>query len=74
MFARIGTWLKGIEWSRVCRTFVQVFGPVLVLFLYDFGADGQVVVRDYIFGNEGIIVVGTSALAILMNLPPRQSD
>lgn len=63
--------IKKIDWYRVGKTFVQVFGPVFILFLYDFGADGVVVVRDYIFGESGIIVVGTTALAILMNLPPK---
>lgn len=72
MGARIVTWLKAIEWGRIGRTFVQVFGPTVILFLLDFGADGVVVVRDYIFGDKGFIVVGTSFLALLMNLPKPQ--
>ena len=66
------TWLKAIDWRRVARTLIQVFGGVAVAFLLDWGADGVVVVRDYIFGNGGIIIAATSFIAVAMNLPPRQ--
>lgn len=62
-------WLKAIDWKRVVRTLVQVFGGVAIAFLLDWGADGVVVVRDYIFGQGGVIIAGTSFLAVLMNLP-----
>jgi hypothetical protein len=62
-------WLKSVDWIRVGRTALQVFGPVLILFLYDFGKDGVVNVRDYVFGDNGFIVIGTTALAVWMNRP-----
>ena len=64
-------WLKRIDWMRVLRTFVQVFGAVIIAFLLDWGADGTVVVRDYIFGQGGVIIAATTALALVMNLPAR---
>jgi hypothetical protein len=62
-----------MDWYRIKRTFVQVFGGTLaaiaIAFLLDYGADGQVVVRDYIFGQGGLIVLCTTALAAWMNRP-----
>lgn len=69
MFDTFVVWLKKIDWYRVKRTAIQVFGPVLVAFALDFGLDGHAVVRDYVFGNEGLIVIGTIALATAMNIP-----
>ena len=66
--------LKRIDWYRVGRTLVQVFGGVVVAFLLDWGADGVVIVRDYVFGNGGIIIAATSFIAVLMNLPARTPD
>lgn len=60
-------WFNSDSAKRVGRTLIQVFGPVLVLFLLDYGNDGVVVARDYIFGDSGFIVVGTTALALWMN-------
>ena len=60
-------WLASDSADRVWRTAMQVFGPVLVLFLLDYGMDGSVVIRDYIFGDSGFIVVGTTAFALWMN-------
>ena len=66
-------WFLAIDWYRVKRTFVQVFGGTLaalgIAFLLDWGADGVVVVRDYIFGPGGAIVLCTTALAAWMNRP-----
>ena len=62
-------YIKRIDWQRVTRTVIQVFGGVFIAFMFDFGADGEVVIRDYIFGQSGLIVVGTAALAMWMNLP-----
>ena len=67
-------WLKSIDWRRIVRTLVQVFGGVVVAFLLDWGADGVVIVRDYVFGNGGIIIAATSFIAVLMNLPARTPD
>lgn len=61
-------WLKRLDWRRIGRTLVQVFGGVLIAFLLDYGADGQVVIRDYVFGQGGVIIAATTALAALMNL------
>lgn len=69
MFDTFVVWLKKIDWYRVKRTAIQVCGPVLVALALDFGLDGHAVVRDYVFGNEGLIVVGTIALATAMNIP-----
>ena len=71
MFHTLSAWLKKIDWYRVKRTAIQVFGPTLIVFLLDWGVDGAVVLRDYVFGNEGIIVIGTLALATAMNLPKK---
>lgn len=71
MFANIKDWISRIDWYRVKRTFLQVFGPTLIVFMLDFGLDGVVDARSYIFGNEGIIVIGALALATAMNLPKR---
>ena len=67
MFAGLRYWLASDSAARVGRTLVQVFGPVLILFLTDWGMDGQVAWRDYVFGQAGIIVTGTTALALWMN-------
>lgn len=64
---RIRNWFASDSAKRVGRTFLQVFGPVLILFLLDFGADGVVAWRHYVFGDSGVIVVGTTALALWMN-------
>ena len=71
MFDKLKAWVARIDWYRVRRTAIQVFGPTLVVFLLDFGLDGVVNVRSYVFGNEGIIVIGTLAFATLMNIPKR---
>ena len=73
MFAKIKAWIARIDWYRVKRTTIQVFGPTLIVFLTDWGLDGVVNVRSYVFGNEGVIIVGTLALATLMNLPKKPS-
>ena len=72
MFTRFKAWLVSDAGRRVGRTLVQVLGAVLVAFLLDWGIDGIVVVRDYVFGQGGIIVAATLAIAGLMNLrtPP----
>jgi len=64
----IRKWLASDSAKRVMRTAIEVFGPVAVLFLLDFGHDGVVVVRDYIFGDSGFIVAGTIAFALAMNI------
>lgn len=64
-------YLKRVDWYRIARTLVQVFGGVVIAFLLDYGMDGVVVIRDYVFGQGGLIVVGTTALALAMNLPSR---
>lgn len=66
--------LKRIDWYRVGRTLVQVFGGVVVAFLFDLGMDGQVVIRDYVFGQSGVIVVATTALALWMNVPVNRPE
>lgn len=53
--------------KRVGRTLTQVFGGVAVALLLDWGKDGAVVLRDYVFGDQGVIVIGTMALALWMN-------
>jgi len=67
-------WLKRIDWQRVGRTLVQVFGGVVIAFLFDLGLDGEVVIRDYIFGQSGVIVVATTALALWMNVPVNRPE
>ena len=67
-------YIKRIDWKRVARTLVQVFGGVVIAFLLDYGADGTVLVRDYVFGPGGIIVIGTTALAVAMNLPASRPE
>lgn len=66
--------LKRIDWYRVGRTLVQVFGGVVIAFLFDLGLDGEVVIRDYIFGQSGVIVVATTALALAMNVPVNRPE
>ena len=73
LFAKIGAWIARIDWYRVKRTFIQVFGPTLIAFVIDFGFDGVVDVRSYIFGNEGAIIIGALALATLMNIPKKST-
>ena len=67
MFDAIRVWLLSDSAKRVGRTLLQVFGGVVIAFLLDFGHDGIVSVREYIFGDSGVIVVGTTALALWMN-------
>jgi hypothetical protein len=67
-------YIKRIDWKRVARTLVQVFGGVVSAFLLYYGAEGAVAVRDYVFGPGGIIVVGTTALALAMNLPTSRPE
>jgi hypothetical protein len=66
-------YLARIDWRRVGRTVVQVFGPIAILFLRDWGADGVVNIRTYIFGDSGFILAGTTALAVWMNLPSKDA-
>lgn len=65
-------WLASDSAERVARTLVQVFGGVLIAALFDWGADGQIVIRDYVFGQGGAIIAATTFLAALMNrrVPP----
>ena len=58
------------DWTRVKRTFIQVFGPVVIAGLYDFGMDGAIDLRSYVFGEAGFIVAGATALAVWMNRRP----
>ena len=67
-------YIKRIDWRRIARTVVQVFGGVVIAFLLDYGADAEVVVRDYVFGPGGVIVIGTTALALAMNLPASRPE
>jgi hypothetical protein len=70
MIDAIKAWFKSDSAKRVGRTLIEVFGPVVVLLLLDYGHDGVVVIRDYIFGDTGFIVVGTMALAVALNIKP----
>lgn len=67
-------YLKRVDWRRIGRTLVQVFGGVVIAFLLDWGADGVVVPIDYVFGPGGIVVVATTALALAMNLPANRPE
>jgi hypothetical protein len=66
---RLVDWLLGFDWRRVKRTLAQVFGGVVIAFLLDWGTDGAVNVHSYVFGNSGLIIAGTTALAMWMNRP-----
>ena len=61
------------QFAAVCKVGEVLYLPTLIVFLTDWGLDGVVNVRSYVFGNEGVIVVGALALATLMNLPKKPS-
>ena len=65
-------WLASDSAKRVGRTLVQVFGGVAIAALLDWGEDGQIVIRNYVFGPGGVIIAATGFLAALMNrsVPP----
>jgi hypothetical protein len=66
-------WLDSPQATRVWRTLVQVFGGVFIAAVVDFGMDGAIAWRDYVFGQSGVIVIGAGALAVWMNrtVPPQ---
>lgn len=70
MFDAIKAWFASDSASRVGRTLAQVLGAVAVAALLDYGSDGVIVIRDYIFGPSGVIVLVTTTIATLMNLRP----
>jgi len=62
---RIITWLKT---DPIGRTIVQVIGAFLVAVALDYGLDGHVDITAYVFGDGGLIVAVTVALAAAMNI------
>lgn len=61
------TWLRSEQVRRALRTAAQVLVPVAILALRDYGQDGVIVWRDYIFGDGGFIVAAATGIALYMN-------
>lgn len=67
MLNDIRIWLASDSAERVGRTFLQVFGGLIIAALLDWGKDGVINLHSYIFGDTGVIVVGAMAIAGWMN-------
>lgn len=67
MIDAIKAWIKSDSAKRVVRTVWQVFGPIIMLIVYDFGMDGAVNLQGYVFGRSGFILIGAAAFALWMN-------
>ena len=71
--ARFKAWFASLplHWQKRLRTLTQVCFGVLAAAAVDYGMDGAIAWRDFVFGDGGIIILATYALATGMNRAPR---